>query len=266
MKMLLKTVLGMAVALGTQAHASTTFQIGNGGLETFNLTWDNHTENALAGAIILTKVSGTLPTTVSVCTDIGGTVFLGGNYVYSDPLVFNNQDGLVPTWGSGNGGIARDALWASLSPAQQNNARAAINAAADIFQRHQSVLTGGTITQKAALQLAVWEALLDTTFGGTPSLSFSQGRFKVNSGADTAAISLAETYVGEVNYAATYSGFLLQPTDRTAQEMLYNITPLDPLVGNLVPEPSTYLAGALLLLPFAASTLRRQRQKLPLNG
>src|SRR5664279_1154076 len=83
--------LALAAMWGvSQARATTTFTIGNGGLETFTLTWDGATENALAGGISLTHVSGTLPSFVSVCTDIGATVYLGQNYIYSDPTVFNN--------------------------------------------------------------------------------------------------------------------------------------------------------------------------------
>lgn len=41
-------------------------------------------------------------------------------------------------------------------------------------------------------------------------------------------------------------------TDRDYQDMVVSITP--------VPEPTTLVAGALLLLPFGMSTLRRLRK------
>jgi hypothetical protein len=240
----------LAVPWGvSQARASTTFTIGDGGLETFNLTWDGTTENALAGGILLTRVSGSIPTFTSVCADIGGTVYLGQNYTYSDATVFNGQGGIRPSWGAGNAGILFDASWTGLTAGQQADASAAINAAACLFYQHGSVLTTGTITERAALQLAVWEALYDTTAGGTTydlDNSANHGRFYVSSG-DADARALAETWLSEVT-GARYVGDLLIPENHTAQEMLYQVTP--------VPEPTTLIAGALLLLPFGASTLR----------
>jgi hypothetical protein len=223
--------------------------MGDCGLETFKVTWDGNTQNALAGGILLTHVSGSMPTLTTVCTDIGGTVYLGCNYVYSDPQVFNGKSGIQSSWGAGNAGIP---FGTRLTPSQQANAAAAIQAAADILYHHSSILTSGTTTDRAALQLAVWEALYDTTAGSRTLGS----RFMVNSG-DAAAISEANTWLGQVDPSAQYAGSLLIPTPESqgslnAQEMLYNVTP--------VPEPTTMIAGALLLLPFGASTLRWVRR------
>src|ERR1035437_7828773 len=79
---------------------------------------------------------------------------------------------------------------------------------ADIFFKHNSVLTTGTLSEKAALQLAVWEALYDTTFASS-ILNLGAGRFTVNSG-DAAAIAQANTWLGE-GHSDNYSGFLLIP-------------------------------------------------------
>jgi hypothetical protein len=65
---------------------------------------------------------------------------------------------------------------------------------ADIFFKHNSVLTTSTLSEKAALQLAVWEALYDTTFGSS-ILNLGAGRFTVNSG-DAAAL-LRQTHGSE---------------------------------------------------------------------
>ena len=184
-KKLVQTLLLALVATWgvAEARAATTFTIGDGGLETFNFTWDGTTESGLAGDIALTHdhVSGSLPSTISVCTDIGATVYLGQNYTYSAPTVFNGQDRISPAWGVGNQSLDRAATWTSLTSAEQANANAPIK----------------------------------------------------------------------------YAGFLLAPTPETqyglkTQEMLYNIT--------LVPGPTTMIAGALLLLPFAASTVRFARK------
>jgi hypothetical protein len=249
--------LALAAAWGvSQASGVTTFTIGNAGLETFGLTWDGNYENALAGGISLNRVGDQgLPSFVSVCTDIGGTVYLGQNYVYSDPQVFNGQDGIRPSWGAGNALIALDTPWSSLTAGQQANALAAINAAADVFYDHKGVLSTGSTSDRAALQLAVWEALYDTSVGST-TYSLAGGRFSVSSG-DAAARDLAADWLSGVDANAKYAGYLLIPTPESqhslnAQEMFYNITP--------VPEPTTMVAGALLLLPFGASALRFMRK------
>jgi hypothetical protein len=187
---------------------------------------------------------------VSVCTDIGGTLYLGNTYTYSAPTAFSGQDGIRPIWGAGNGGV--------LGANYMVNASAAIQAAADIFYKHSSVLTSGTTTEKAALQLAVWEALLDSTSGAN-TLALGDGRFRVNSVGwdDDAAIAMAATWVTNVSLTAQYEGFLLIPTPEAqfglaAQEVFYNVTP--------VPEAKTVMAGALLLLPLAASVIRIVRK------
>ena len=266
----LVTVVSAALALTwglNQARASlTTFTIDNGGLESFNLNWDGNPENgALAGGILLTHVSGSIPTLSSVCTDIGGTVYLGQSYIYSEPTVFNNQDGIRPSWGAGNQGIPLDTPWASLTAGQKANASAAINAAADVFYHHQDVLMTGSIIERAALQLAVWEALYDTTAGST-AYSLAAGRFSVSSG-DATARSTAADWLSKVNASAEYAGYLLIPSPESqhglnAQEMLYNVTPVPEPTSNVtpVPEPTTLVAGALLLVPFGVSTLKFVRK------
>ena len=77
------------------------------------------------------------------------------------------------------------------------------------------------------------------------------------SSGDALARTLAETWLSQANANAKYTGYLLIPTPESqyglnAQEMFYNVTP--------VPEPTTLIAGALLLLPFGASTLRVLRR------
>jgi hypothetical protein len=262
------TIKGLVVALmvacgwGFAQAAYVDYRISDGGLKTFNITWDGNTHNALAGGILLTKVAGAadMPASfLSVCTDIGGTLFLGRQYGYSAPTDFNGQGGVRPSWGSGNQGIPFGTPWGSMTLAQQQNATAAVNAAANIFYTHQHVLTGGSITAMAALQLAVWEALLDTTAGGS-TLDVNNGRFKINSVGwdDDAAIAQAATWLAQVDYSATYTGSLLIPDPTTqfglpAQGVFYDVTPT-------VPEPATVMAAALLLLPLGARFVRKYRQ------
>jgi hypothetical protein len=238
--------VGFGLAWGVnQVQAS--YLIGDAGLEAFQVTWDGKSESVLAGGISLSSGGGAADY-VSVCTDIGGTIYLGYSYNYSQPQEFSGHSGLSPLWGANE---------------TSTDAQAAIQAAADIFYNHKEVLTTGTTTQKAALQLAVWEALYNTTATGN-SLSISGGRFSVdpNSG-DTEAITMAGDWVKAANLNASYVGYLLVPDGTqyglTPQELFYNVTPApDPPAP--VPEPTTVIAGALLLLPFGVSTIRVLRR------
>lgn len=199
----------------------------------------------MAGGLLMTKMSGdaSMPNSfLTVCLDIGGTLLLGTSYGYSASTPFANQSGINPLWGSGNqGGLNNSA-----------NAMAAIQAAANLFYTHSSVLSGVDQTAKAALQLAVWEALYDTSASGT-AYGFNDGRFKAT-GENTAAITMASTWLSDMKPNSLYVGYLLKPEQygSNGQEVFFNVTP--------VPEASTIIAGALLLLPLAASTMRMLRK------
>ena len=234
----------------TANAAFVNYQIGNGGLETFNITWDGNTENALAGGIRLTRMGGEagMPGNyVTVCTDVGATLYLGSTYGYSSPAEFLGQDGIRPTWGAGNQSASTG----------NANAATAIQLAADLFYHHSGVLNGGSLSDRAALQLAVWEVLYDTDItSGIGSLNLGEGRFSVNSG-DLNALATASRWLSQVSLTANYTGYLLMPDPTEqfglpAQGLLFNVTP--------VPEMTTMLAGALLLLPFSVSTLRILRR------
>jgi hypothetical protein len=134
-----------------------------------------------------------------------------------------------------------------------------VNAAADIFYKYQSVLSSGTLSQKSALQLAVWEALLDTS-AGINTLGLGGGRFMINPSMsdDDAAISLAATWIAGVNPNASYTGYLLIPDPTTqfglpAQGVFYNVLPT-------VPEAGTAAAAVMLLLPLGIHAFRQVRR------
>lgn len=251
--------LAFAVALTcsmSTASASVTYQINNGGLESFNVTIDGSSINgALAGGIQINKISGdaTMPSTyVTVCTDIGGTLYLGQNYEYVTPVTpFSGQSGVNPKWGTGS---------------DDGSAAKAIQNAAYLFYNYGQVTSagiGGTVEQKAALQLAVWEALYNTTaLGGVTGTRFTV------SGGDQAAIDQANSWVADLTGKYDYTGYLLYPTQGSEvnadgeppQELL--IADGEPHVQpEPVPESPTVIAGALLLLPFVASTFKILRRK-----
>jgi hypothetical protein len=194
----------------------------------------------------------------TVCTDVKGTVNTGNWYYYQD-VGFSGQSGLDPTWGNNGSGVASTAAGAR-----------AIQVAADIFVNHfpsgGNLLYGShTYTaaeQWAALQLAVWEALYDTQTGAS-TYGFAGGRFQgPGVSADIQNLALYWDNGSAATPVGKYSGDLLVPlvsngsggwnVATTTQEMLFSIT--------AVPEPTTMIAGALLLLPFGASTLRFVRK------
>lgn len=265
-------LLGAATA-GAQ---ETAYLVGSGGLEDFSAKIDTTAvPDCLAGDIALTHVSGPGGTFSSVCTDVSGTLYLGGTYTYDPPTAFGTHSGLDPTWGAGN---------APGHTYNANDASVAIQAAADIYFKNSWILTSGTTDQKAGLQLAVWTALYNTSStggaGGTPtigSFTLSSSRFQVlglgtqtwsgswgtTSDGTAAAEAEANALLSQVNFSDQYIGNLVIPDPQsqnggygvpaiTAQEVLENVTP--------VPEATTMIAGGLLLIPFAASTLRFRRK------
>jgi hypothetical protein len=246
------------------ASASVTYQINNGGLESFDVAIDGTSINgALAGGIQINRVSGdtSMPSSyVTVCTDIQGTLYLGRSYAYDTPTTpFSGQTGVNPKWGAVN-----TPAYLSGSSADAANAAQAIQNAAYLFYTFGQLTgagIGGTTDEKAALQLAVWEALYDTTTLGTVTGT----RFTVSAG--SAAVTLASTWISDLNSQANagnfgYTGYLLYP-DPLSVPNNNNEPPQELLIGaNPVPEAPTVIAGALLLLPFGASAFKILRKKL----
>ena len=250
-------MLGIAVATVCASNqvqaamATTPYIINNGGSQAVVVTWDTHGPSLVqAGALLMTPTAHPSAAFLTVCTDIGATIVPGSTYYYDPPAVFNGHDGIRPDWGAGN----------ATGLNNQANATAAIQAAADVFHKFSAFAFAGSAQDKAALQLAVWEALYDTSATlGAASYSLTGGRFKA--AGSSATRSEAVTWLSQINFSDKYAGYLLVPdpqnqplpTSPVAQEVFQNVTP--------VPEPATMLAGALLLLPFGASTLRALRHR-----
>lgn len=258
-----------AVVVGwglTQANAAyVDYKIESGGLVGVDLTIDGKTETgALTGSIKITEKTNPnridMPDVYyTVCTDLEGTLYLGYTYGFTAPQLFAGQDGLKPNWGDGNQGSPPPQ-----PPPFPANAAQAIQNAAHLFYLHQGVLTGGTLAQKAALQLAVWEALYDTRVnepGYGLSLSDTTSRFYTtsNSGDAASAISIASGWLEkDLKGSYAYTGFTLTPDPTTQygltpQGLLINVTP--------VPEPRTIFAAAMLGIPFGVSGYRQFRRR-----
>ena len=271
------TIKTLALALGvgcfvSAASASVTYQINNSvaDLETFNVTIDGQTTlGALTGGIQITRTAQTgggpsLPANyVTVCTDIQGTLYLGQSYVYNTPVTsFGGQTGVNPTWGAVN---TPAYLSANANTPDAANAAQAIQNAAHLFYTYGQLTStgvGGTPDQMAALQLAVWEALYDTTVSG--SVVTTGARFTVSGGSDPAAIALANTWLSGLDGSYGLTGYLLYPSQITGVNA-DSEPPQELLMAMPVPEAPTVVAGALLLLPFGASAfkiLRKKRQTI----
>jgi hypothetical protein len=111
----------------------------------------------------------------------------------------------------------------------------------------------------------MWAALYNSTaYGvlGGSAVSVSNWAGGMGSGS---AGAWYNTYLGGLNATAVGknlgTGSVFEdasvasggaPTPGAGQELIYNVTP--------VPEPTTIIAGAMLLLPFGASTIRLFRK------
>jgi hypothetical protein len=245
------SVLALAGATiwgASQAQASYDYQIVNSESDLvsgFNVTLDGTADNnILVGGAQVSAQGPAVPgyaNFTTVCLDLKGTIYLGSTYTFNE-VVYSGQTGLDPNWGN------------PMSTSQNTSAAyQAINNAAYLFASHQNPASA---TDWAALQLAVWKVLYDT--GADGSVVWGSGsRFQMNYDPtqNGAAWTEATSWIAALPRTTDYAGYLLAPTDPTAQELIVGVSP--------VPEPTTLLAGAALLVPLGASTLRfcrKQRQ------
>ncbi len=151
-------------------------------------------------------------------------MYLGDDYGFTNKQRFSGQTGIDPTWGYNTNNTA--------------DAAVAIQKAADIFFKHSSVLTNGTLSQKAALQVAVCEALYDTG-ASAGAYDLASGRFKASG--DSTAVALALTWLGETR-TNDYVGYILKPDPtvqygQNGQGVLFDVAPVPTVVfvdGNYV--------------------------------
>ena len=171
------------------------------------------------------------------CTDVGANWTSPRTY---DAVAFGSALGVRPEW--------------SASPASIENASWIYN---KLFIPE---FKAGTMTQKegSALQLAIWKALYESNADGRlNTASFAEGVLQATGFGDSmgrAGEILAQlTAARNQNDFTKYVDTWLQPQTSDTQGLIYN--PTTP-----VPEPATFIAGALLLLPFGASAWRIVRR------
>ncbi len=200
---------------------------------------------------------GSSPTFLAFCLDIGNSMYSAKTYNYEEKT-FTVGAGRT---GGDNDGTPPDPTWATDT--------SGLRAAWIYAKYHDSV---NTASERSAMCIAIWEALyegsgtLDVTLKGTSERTFQATTVPGRTG--------LSTLTGERNDAGTFmtvadlanywlskstevTDFSKAPTAIWWAEAQCN----DPqsIVGP-VPEPSTIIAGALLLLPFGASTIRRFRK------
>ena len=120
-------------------------------------------------------------------------------------------------------------------------------------------LSGSTADQGTALVLAMYAALYNSKGYGSAWNPLS--RFVLN-GANTQVMTDYNTFLQALGLWSgdqLATGYVLRPTDSGAQDML--LLGLEGPQGHPVPEPTTVLSAALLLLPFGASAVRILRRK-----
>jgi hypothetical protein len=216
-----------------------------------------------------------------------GVVGSGSGYVTSEPLPTGHSDPFVTFcldintilgngwWQSANFsevsnlGTAVDTVPPidpnnPTTPAVRNVA-SGLNSAANLYSHY----AGGILNangnwankaQGAALQLAIWEVLYETTKDSLGNYVYnvnSGSGFYVSSGdagIRNAANAMLNTWgAPDYNIDTTFwNAVYNNGTQRSSQDLIGPMTP--------VPEPTTMIAGALLLLPFGASTLRILRR------
>ncbi|HEY5232811.1 MAG TPA: hypothetical protein VIK35_04680 [Verrucomicrobiae bacterium] len=235
-------------------------------LDQFNLKFEGTTyNNVLAGGIMISQPNGSsdaLPNNyVSVCTDFLGSLYLGQTYKYLGQTVpvTSTTTGIAPAWSS----------------------QYSFTLASELFNTYGDIGSGGvgtgsgptiTVEDMAALQLAVWMVLYDTSTTTknnitTAKVNYTSGNFQVSSAVngDSDAIALAEQWVGGLTLNYNNIDSLLKPdlslgsqgnnNGHDPQELMYASVPICS-----VPEPATILAGVLLILPLGVSTIRNLRK------
>jgi len=260
--------VAVALLMGAASAHSQLISIGNTSISLSGtvpnyysgyLQYDGTVEGGGAGLFELNVVNNLVPprtgTIYTFCTDVG---VWWRNDTYS-AVTFTGQTGVAPKWGY-------DTVGDGASLAIQNASwlyNKVFEANLTQFVNPDGTQTAQQVENSVAMQFAIWGALYDgkSDGSGQTTLGFGSGRFQVvgnTSFGGSGMITIADGYLTSLNAArtsgfTTYNDTWLKPNDGDSQGMLYNsLTP--------VPEPTTLLAGALLLLPFGASTLRLARK------
>lgn len=235
----IKTVAVNGTAMTSKAYSGST-EVGSSG---WAGSWTATIVNPQPGgyAVLPSPFSPGF-TFTAFCTDIGNAN-ANGTYNY-ERLAFSSAATSTPE------GTAPDPDWANSLSGQR---------AAWVYNTYVGAVVDAN--SRAAMCIAIWEALYEgsgtfdvknrgTAAGGDDTT----GRTFVVTGLD-AVLDLANSWLAAgvtANfYGYDYSWF----AERQTPDVQSLIGP-----GTPIPEPSTVIAGLLLLLPFGASTIRTLRK------
>jgi hypothetical protein len=211
-------------------------------------TWAGNWNATITGGFIPSGAPAINTTWQSFCMDLGNSM---GNSTYNytaksfsagDPPANDPPD---PKWVAGGG-----------------------SKAGYLYGLHLGALTGNA-TQiaiaRSALAISIWEVLYES--GATYSVSShnaTKGFEVVGSGAASTGLGIGSDANQAIWLANSWlnlamaDGFANAPSSTWWMED--STLDAQSLIGvpTMVPEPGTYVAGLLLVLPFAASTIRRK--------
>jgi len=163
-------------------------------------------------------------------------------------------------------GLSEPAYWQSGNFPQSNNGSPpvwqadGIYRAASLYNTFAPLVNFNTAAGKlqgAALQLAIWEVLYETSSSYSLAENYGDG-FSMTLGSPTLR-ALAETMLASSANAVNHnlnSTFWDAKLDSDGHPLNKNQDLIGPAI--LLPEPGTYVAGALLILPFLVSTIRKK--------
>ena len=243
------TILAALVFAGSavvDSKADLSYTISDASLETVTVDFNNSQYSVLAGGIGLTAqgpTGGAPSHYVSVCTDFGGSLYIGETYTFASP---------VPT------SSALSSSFYKPDPAWGTDGSAAIQNAATLFANYSSVLTSGNSDEAAGLQLAIWTALYDSPSVGMVSTSGTPEFKAISNSQDSAAVNDMNTYLnslGSLTPSSSIEMFLPNP-DSASNGSNADGNPPQALLYAPVPEASTMVAASLLLLAFGVCSLK----------
>jgi hypothetical protein len=239
---------------------------------------NTHNDQIIAGndLIGIYQFSASQPNGLSIgtpfyatCISPAGVLNWNTPYTYSEVSFNGAGNGLNPSgfwagWatGSANGGYGiQNANWL-----YTHLSTGIIN---DSLAESGHVGNSTDDAQGAAMALAMYTALYDSAGIGQVSSTIAfngSGKFQITGGLNLLNPALNNVYsdylqdLKMLDTSLPFSavpGDVLVPSDTSGQDMiLIGGSPQ----GGIVPEPTTIISGALLLLPFGASTLRVLRR------
>jgi len=242
--------VALAAGLASQAKANINYQISDYSMEAVSLS-DNggiSYQTVLAGGIGVTETgssgaTGNAPSSyVALCTDFNSALYIGDTYTYAAPV----------TTSPAPAGYAGNPVWTA--DGLENASTLAVN--------FGSALTAGNFDQAAALQMAIWTVLYDSTGVGTVNTA---GPFRAASG--SAAYTDMNTFLTELASLLPVSAQILLPSpddssnggllsNRGVNEPPQALLLVTPTLVTAVPEASSIVAGGMLLLSFGLCSVR----------